>query len=82
MPGLSRHVYLCWAACGQALKEAYLPESGLWLADYPHVNRDAFLELSLAIERERKAADAELQQQAPTAAAAGPAAAAPGWRKL
>ena len=38
----------------QALKEVYLPESGLWLSDYPHVNRDLFLEISLEIERERK----------------------------
>lgn len=38
----------------QALKEVYLPESGLWLSNYPHVNRNLFLEISLEIERERK----------------------------
>lgn len=54
----------------KALKEAYLPESSLWLADYPYVNRDAFLELSLEIERERNsAAVAEGDRQQPAAAA-------------
>lgn len=43
----------------QALKEIYLPESGLWLSDYPHVNRNLFLEISLEIERERKMTMAE-----------------------
>ena len=32
----------------------YLPESGLWLADYPHVNRSLFLDISLDIERIRQ----------------------------
>lgn len=37
----------------KALKEAYLPESSLWVADYPYVDRDAFLDISLEIERAR-----------------------------
>ena len=41
----------------QALKEVYLPESGVWLADYPYVNRAAFLATSLDLERERNAAE-------------------------
>ncbi len=41
----------------QALKEVYLPESGVWLADYPYVNRTAFLAVSLDLERERRAAE-------------------------
>jgi len=54
----------------KALKEAYLPESSLWLADYPYVDRDAFLDLSLQIERERSsAAAAEGDRQQPVAAA-------------
>ena len=43
----------------QALKEVYLPESGVWIAKYPFVDRDVFLDISLDIERERKS-----QQQA------------------
>lgn len=43
----------------KALKEAYLPESSLWIADYPYVNKDTFLDLSLAIERERRVDAAE-----------------------
>ena len=38
----------------QALKEVYLPESGVWIAKYPFVDRDVFLDISLDIERERK----------------------------
>ncbi|KAK9798175.1 hypothetical protein WJX73_007134 [Symbiochloris irregularis] len=38
----------------QALKEIYLPESGKWIADYPYVNRSAFLDVSLSIEQERQ----------------------------
>lgn len=40
--------------CMQALKEMYLPESGKWIADYPHVNRSAFLDISLSVEQERQ----------------------------
>ena len=43
----------------QAVKEVYLPESGVWLSDYPHINRNLFLEISLDIERDRKAFMAE-----------------------
>lgn len=62
----------------QALKEAYLPESSLWVADYPYVDRDAFLDLSLAVERERAQQPAGVGQQsaadpaAPSATAAVP----------
>ena len=31
----------------------YLPESELWLGKYPALNRRAFMDLSLDIERER-----------------------------
>ena len=41
------------------LQEAYFPEEQLWLADYPYVDRDAFLELSFQIEAERAAAAAD-----------------------
>lgn len=40
----------------KALQEAYLPESAAWLARYPFLARDVFLEISLEIERERQAA--------------------------
>eukprot|EP00891_Asterochloris_glomerata_P002032 jgi/Astpho2/2032/fgenesh1_pg.00038_%23_129_t len=39
----------------KALKEVYLPESSLWIANYPYMDRDTFLDLSLQIERERAA---------------------------
>lgn len=38
----------------QALKEVYLPVSGLWLSEYPHISRNLFLDISLDIERVRK----------------------------
>lgn len=60
----------------KALKEAYLPESALWLADYPYVDRDAFLELSLAVERERAAQPAAYGQSSSSAGAAAPSRAA------
>lgn len=55
----------------KALKEAYLPESSLWLANYPYVNRDAFLDLSLQIERERSAEAGAAEPQRPASASAG-----------
>jgi hypothetical protein len=30
----------------------YLPNSGLWLSEYPYCDRAEFLELSLQVERE------------------------------
>jgi hypothetical protein len=33
--------------------QAYLPATSTWLAKYPFLNRDAFLDLSLEIERQR-----------------------------
>lgn len=36
----------------RAVKDVYLPESGLWLSEYPFIDRSEFLELSLEIERE------------------------------
>lgn len=39
----------------QALQEVYLPESGVWIAKYPFVDRDVFLDISLDIARERQA---------------------------
>ncbi|KAK9835074.1 hypothetical protein WJX84_005413 [Apatococcus fuscideae] len=38
----------------KALKEVYLPETGIWLSDYPLTNRQAFLDVSLAVEDERQ----------------------------
>ena len=43
----------------QALKEVYLPECGVWVLDYPYVNREAFLDVSLEVERERQQEMAE-----------------------
>jgi hypothetical protein len=43
----------------QALKEVYLPECGVWVSDYPYVNREAFLDVSLEVERERQQEMAE-----------------------
>lgn len=42
----------------QALKEVYLPESGVWIAKYPFVDRDVFLDISLDIARERQSQQA------------------------
>lgn len=42
----------------QALKEIYLPECGVWVSDYPFLNREAYLECSLEIERERQQEEA------------------------
>jgi hypothetical protein len=44
----------------QVIREVYLPQSGLWLSDYPFVDRSAFLDLSLAVERSR-----QREEQAP-----------------
>lgn len=38
----------------QVIREVYLPQSGLWLAEYPFVDRGVFLDLSLNIERARQ----------------------------
>jgi hypothetical protein len=38
----------------QALKEVYLPQRGVWVSDYPYLNRAAYLDVSLEIERERQ----------------------------
>ncbi len=42
----------------QVVREVYLPQTGIWLSEYPFVNRDMFLSISLAIERARQAAAA------------------------
>ena len=54
------------------MKDAYLPNSGLWVSEYPHTDRTQFLEVSLQVEREGLA-EAEAAAAA-AAAAAGPAA--------
>ena len=36
----------------KAVKDVYLPESGLWLSEYPYIDRSEFLDISLDIERE------------------------------
>ncbi|KAF6256313.1 hypothetical protein COO60DRAFT_118700 [Scenedesmus sp. NREL 46B-D3] len=40
----------------KVVREVYLPQSGIWLSEYPFVDRDVFLDVSLAIERGRQAA--------------------------
>ena len=47
----------------QVVREVYLPQSGVWLADYPFVDRNAFLDMSLAVERERQRTEAEAQER-------------------
>jgi hypothetical protein len=58
------------------VKDVYLPGSGLWVSEYPHADRTALLEISLAVER-------EAQQEAgapgqPWTPAGGPAYGGPG----
>ena len=36
----------------RAVKDVYLPDSGVWLSEYPFLDRSEFLKLSLEIERE------------------------------
>jgi hypothetical protein len=36
----------------KAVKDVYLPECGVWLSEYPYLDRTEFLELSLEVERE------------------------------
>jgi len=45
----------------KALQEAYLPESAAWLARYPFLARDVFLDISLDVERERQAASVQTE---------------------
>eukprot|EP00983_Pelagomonas_calceolata_P091743 1157585-Pelagomonas_calceolata.AAC.2 len=40
------------------IREVYAPGLGLWLSDYPFIDKSAFLDVSLQIENERQA-DAE-----------------------
>lgn len=47
----------------KVVRELYLPESGLWLAEYPFVERGAFLDISLGIEQARQAQAMQQQQQ-------------------
>lgn len=47
------------------MREAYLPELGLWLADYPFLNRDVFLDVSLEIERARQQPPLDQQGRQP-----------------
>lgn len=39
----------------KAVKDVYLPDCGLWLSEYPYLDRTEFLELSLEVEREAMA---------------------------
>lgn len=41
----------------KAVKDVYLPETGLWLSEYPYIDRAEFLEISLDIEREFQFSD-------------------------
>jgi hypothetical protein len=36
----------------KAVKDVYLPDCGLWLSEYPYLDRTEFLEISLEVERE------------------------------
>jgi hypothetical protein len=36
----------------KAVRDVYLPENGLWLSEYPYIDRSEFLDISLDIERE------------------------------
>ncbi|MEW5310367.1 MAG: hypothetical protein WDW38_002173 [Sanguina aurantia] len=47
----------------KAVSEVYLPEAGLWLSEYPMLNKDAFLQLSLEIEKTRRMGPAPQSQQ-------------------
>ncbi len=40
----------------RAVRDVYLPDAGLWLSEYPYLDRPAFLALSLEVEREAAAA--------------------------
>ncbi|KAG2487397.1 hypothetical protein HYH03_013966 [Edaphochlamys debaryana] len=42
----------------KVVREVYLPQAGVWLCDYPFLNRDLFTAVSVAIEQERRAAEA------------------------
>jgi len=37
----------------QAVKDVYLPNSGLWVTEYPHADRTQFLEVSLQVSGRR-----------------------------
>ncbi|RMZ53531.1 hypothetical protein APUTEX25_003353 [Auxenochlorella protothecoides] len=50
--GVDRLLILSIPLIPQAVKDVYLPNSGLWLSSYPFLDRSEFLALSLAIERE------------------------------
>ncbi|GLC39513.1 hypothetical protein PLESTB_001810100 [Pleodorina starrii] len=39
----------------KVVRELYLPQSGVWLYDYPYVNRDLFVAVSVTVERQRRA---------------------------
>ncbi|KAL4524984.1 hypothetical protein Ndes2526A_g07080 [Nannochloris sp. 'desiccata'] len=41
----------------KAVKDVYLPDCGIWLSEYPYLDRTEFLELSLEVEREAVMSD-------------------------
>ncbi|KFM23224.1 hypothetical protein F751_3415 [Auxenochlorella protothecoides] len=55
--GSARLLILSIPLIPQAVKDVYLPNSGLWLSSYPFLDRSEFLALSLAIEREAVAGE-------------------------
>ncbi len=65
---------MCWhiicCHCSKVVRELYLPESGMWLADYPFVDRNTFLDISLRIEEQRRGQPWGQDQVPPAAAAA------------
>ncbi|GFR46966.1 hypothetical protein Agub_g8618, partial [Astrephomene gubernaculifera] len=46
----------------KVVREVYLPQAGVWLCDYPFLNRDLFLSVSLAVERQRRAESAAAEE--------------------
>lgn len=49
----------------KAVKDVYLPSSGLWVSEYPHADRAQFLDVSLQVERESQEVQQWGQQQPP-----------------
>ena len=70
------HARTCTSGTPKVVREVYFPQSGLWLADYPFVNRDIFLDISLAVERGRQM---QQQDEGARASAGGPLPAGVPW---
>jgi hypothetical protein len=55
----------------QAVKDVYLPGSGLWVSEYPYADRSQFLQVSLEVEREAQEEASAQQYGADAGAPAG-----------